>query len=199
MPRVTSRRAVGDTRRGVATLLAMAALLALAACSNPGASNIAQTDKGSISIDKQQIVHVRVSGKSVATVDASHALAIGGKPVALSPRQQHDIDAYYNHAVEVITASANMGQDGTGIAKSVLSSLSKGDIASIGENVSARVGTMMDRLKPLCEALDATYDAQSKLVSDLGRFGSYAVIEKQQVIDCRKKIDAKQDRANRAS
>lgn len=165
-------------------------VLALAACSTH--NELLSNDEGHIEIDNRHTIRIVVTDQPPAIIDQQGQLHIATQKIATSDTQRTQLRAYYDHVAQMTQIGHDMGRSGAGMAmhtlKDVVSSLFSGHPDRIEEQVNTRVGHLMKQLKPLCDTLAGTYDAQKALANNLAAFRPYAFIQPDDVHTCQDEL-----------
>ncbi len=137
--------------------------------------------------DGSILVHAQNAPDAVMT--PSGDLTIDGKAVTLTPDQRDLLKQYYAQVMMIRDDGIATGKAGAAMAGhvigSVASGLAHGNPDSIGPAIESRAKGIETKAMAICNDVEALRTKQTAIADALPAFKPYALIEANEVTDCR--------------
>lgn len=133
-------------------------------------------------------VGIKATDGSSAWIDATGAMTIDGKPVALNPSQRVLATNYFVTATGIRSDGVAVGKAGAAVAgkavSSVIQGLAGGNPDEIGPKIEAEARNIEGKAMLLCRRVGQLQATQDALAAALPAFAPYATISKVDADDC---------------
>lgn len=133
-------------------------------------------------------VGIKATDGSTAWIDATGAMTIDGKAVALNPSQRVLATNYFVTATGIRSDGVAVGKAGAAVAgkavSSVVQGLASGNPDEIGQKIEAEAMKMEGKAMLLCRRVGQLQATQDALATALPAFAPYATISKVHADDC---------------
>lgn len=192
----------------LSTLILLAGLSGLAACSNPDSSGTAQGIAAEIDPELQRDmreaareVREAMAGRNIELAghgEATHAeitpageLLVDGHPVATGASQRQLLLAYREHIIGMAETGAAFGEVGVRssagmIGDAVTTLLTTGDTEQMRERMQADAMAIAEQAREtLCARMPAMLETQQQLAAAVPEFRPFADMTQADIDDCR--------------
>lgn len=173
----------------IAPSLAGALLLALvlAGCDRSAVQVDGNSGMQRITVQSDR-VGIKATDGSTAWIDATGAMTIDGKAVALNPSQRVLATNYFVAASGIRSDGVAVGKAGAAVAgkavSSVIQGLASGNPDDISHKIEAEVLNVEGKAMLLCRRVGQLQATQDALATALPAFAPYATISKVDADDC---------------
>ena len=162
-------------------------LLALSGCDRATVNINGDSGMQRITL-KSDRVGIKATDGSTAWIDATGALTIDGKAVALDAKQRALAANYFANATGIRSDGVEVGKAGAAVAgkavSSVIQGLASGNPDDIGPRIEAEAKTIEAKAMLLCQRAGELQSAQDALVRSLPAFSPSATITITNTQDC---------------